>query len=212
MADLIRFPSPAVVPPFPARRYEIIYADPPWPYYGDPNKDQAAGKHYALMSVEAIKALPVQEIRAQPAVLFLWATSPKLAEALEVMEAWGFHFRGVAYVWVKTTRDGRIISGQGIRPTFTKPTSEFVLIGSTNARGRTFPLLTEAQGQVVPAPRGRHSEKPPAVRERIVELLGDRARIELFARARVSGWDAWGNEIDERGLAAPAAGSDGAAA
>ncbi len=83
---------------------------------------------------------------------------------------------------------------------------------STNARGRTFPLLTEAQGQIVLAPRGRHSEKPPAVRERIVELLGDRPRIELFARAHVAGWDAWGNEIDERDRAAPAAGSDADAA
>ena len=179
---------------FPSGPFDVIYADPPWLYYGDPNKDQAAGKHYPLMSTEDIAALPVRAIAATPAVLFLWATGPRLPEAISVMRAWGFHYRGVAYVWVKTRLDGGIISGQGVRPTFTKPTTEFVLVGSTNARGRAFPLLTQSQGQVVLAPRGRHSQKPAIVRDRIVELLGDRPRIELFARQRVDGWQAWGNE------------------
>ena len=179
---------------FPSGPFDVIYADPPWLYYGDPNKDQAAGKHYPLMSTEDIAALPVREIAAKRAVLFLWATGPRLPEAIAVMRAWGFHYRGVAYVWVKTRLDGGIISGQGVRPTFTKPTTEFVLVGSTNARGRAFPLLTQAQGQVVLAPRGRHSQKPEIVRDRIVELVGDRPRIELFARQRVDGWQAWGNE------------------
>ena len=196
-------PPPAAPLPFPAGRYDVIYADPPWPYYGDPAKDQAAGKHYPLMSVAAIAALPVGQIAARPAALFLWATSPRLPEALEVMAAWGFAYRGIAYVWVKTTKDGRIISGQGIRPTFVKATTEYVLVGSTCARGRPIPLLTEGQGQVVLAPRGRHSEKPAVIRDRIVELLGDRPRIELFARTRVAGWDAWGNELDGP-LASPA--------
>ncbi len=114
----------------------------------------------------------------------------RLPEAIEVMKVWGFHYRGVAYVWVKTARDGHIISGQGVRPTFTKPTTEFLLVGSTSRRGRPLQLLTEAHGQVVLAPRGRHSEKPAVFRQRLIELLGDVPRIELFARERVEGWDA----------------------
>ena len=113
----------------------------------------------------------------------------------------GFHYRGVAYVWVKTARDGHIISGQGVRPTFTKPTTEFLLVGSTSRRGRPLKLLTEAQGQVVLAPRGRHSEKPAVFRQRLIDLLGDVPRIELFARERVEGWDAWGNEVSDPDLA-----------
>lgn len=182
--------------PFPSAKYEVIYADPPWHYYGDPQKDQAAGKHYDLMSTDDIAALPVSSITAPRAALFLWATGPRLPEAIEVMKAWGFHYRGVAYVWVKTARDGHIISGQGVRPTFTKPTTEFLLVGSTSRRGRPLKLLTEAQGQVVLASRGRHSEKPAVFREKIIELLGDVSKIELFARERVSGWDAWGNELE----------------
>jgi N6-adenosine-specific RNA methylase IME4 len=177
--------------------YRVVLADPPWMYYGDPDKDQAAGKHYPLMTTRDIGALPVHDIVKRPAVCFMWATGPRLPEAIEVMRNWGFCYRGVAYVWVKTSASGKIIHGQGVRPTFVKPTTEFVLVGSTNARGRALPLLTEGQPQVLLAPRpgNRHSAKPSQVHERIVELLGDVPRIELFARQRVEGWDAWGNEV-----------------
>lgn len=189
----------------PRSDYRIVLADPPWSYYGDPNKDQAAGKHYALMPTEDICALPVREHVTKPAVCFLWATSPKLPDALAVLQAWGFAYRGIGYVWVKTTLDGRIIHGQGVRPSFTKSTTELVLVGSTAQKGRPLPLLTEAQGQVVLAPRpgGRHSAKPPEVRRRIVELLGDLPRVELFARDAEPGWDVWGNEAPDIMRAAP---------
>lgn len=198
------------------KKYQIIYADPCWAYYGDPNKDQAAGKHYNLMTVEQLTALPVRQIADKMCVMFMWATCPKLHDAVDLLRAWGFHFRGVAYVWVKTTKNGKIINGQGVRPSFVKPTteivlmgssspeiglestgdddSEFVLVGSTNRTGRTLPLLTEAQGQVVLAPRGRHSEKPREVRHRIEQLFGKYSRLEMFAREHPRGWDAWGNE------------------
>ena len=182
---------------FPQKKYSVILADPPWAYYGSPDKDQAAGKHYALMPNAEIAALPVRSITAPKAACFMWATGPKLPEAIDVMRAWGFHYRGVAYVWVKTNAAGKIISGQGVRPTFVKPTTEFVLVGSTCKTGRPLPLLTEAQGQVVLAarPGNKHSSKPTEIRQRIEQLLGDVPRIELFARERVAGWDAWGNEV-----------------
>ena len=100
----------------------------------------------------------------------------------------------MAFVWVKTSKAGKIINGQGVRPTLVKPTTEFVLAGTTCKTGRPFPLLTEAMGQVVLAsrPGEKHSAKPAEIRSRIVELLGDRPRAELFARTQEPGWDVWG--------------------
>lgn len=181
----------------PRDHYEIVLADPPWSYYGDPNKDQAAGKHYPTMTVEQmLSAFPVREITKDPSVMFMWATCPKLPDALALMERFGYHYRGVAYVWVKTNALGKPIGGQGVRPSFVKPTTEFVLIGSTWEAGRVFPLLTEAQHQVIMAPRpgGVHSAKPHEVHDRIVSLLGDRPRLEMFARTPRPGWDTFGNE------------------
>lgn len=177
-------------------KFKVIYADPPWPYYGDPNKNAAAGKHYSLMSLHDICALPVPEIIDKPAACFMWATGPRLTDAIETMKAWGFHYRGVAFVWVKTRQDGKIIHGQGVPPTFTKPTTEFVIAGSTNRTGRPFPILDKAVPQVILAPRGRHSQKPVAVRDWIDKLCGDIPKIELFARERFDGWDAWGDEVE----------------
>lgn len=191
--------------------YDIIYADPPWHYYGSATKDAAAGKHYDLMSDDQLASMPVAEMSAKRAVCFMWATGPRLDVAIETMKAWGFHYRGIAFVWVKTTKDGKIINGQGVRPTLVKPTTELVIAGqnfdpgreqelviagTTNKTGRAFPILTEAMAQVVLAPRGRHSEKPSVFRDMIVELCGDRPRVELFAREHHEGWDVRGNETD----------------
>jgi N6-adenosine-specific RNA methylase IME4 len=174
--------------------YDVVMADPPWSYYGSPTKMAAAGKHYDLMTLEELAALPVREIMSDAAALFLWATSPKLDVAVDLLRAWGLHYRGVAYVWVKTRKDGGIIGGQGITPTFVKPTTEFVLAATTKAKGRPFPILDLKQHQVVLAPRSEHSAKPEEVRRRIEALCGVRPRVELFARGSVPGWDVWGRE------------------
>ena len=125
----------------------------------------------------------------------MWATCPRLDFALKLIEAWGLTYRGVAYVWVKTNRRGEIISGQGVPPTFTKPTTELVLAATTKPTGRPFPILDLAQPQVVLHSRGAHSEKPAVFRRRIEQLCGDRPRIELFARTSAQGWDSWGAEV-----------------
>jgi N6-adenosine-specific RNA methylase IME4 len=91
--------------------------------------------------------------------------------------------------------DGGIISGQGIPPTYTKPSTELLLLATTAPRGRPFPLQGHALPQVVLAPREAHSRKPAVFRELIVRGYGDRSRIELFARERVKDWDAWGDEL-----------------
>lgn len=182
-------------PPFPDRLYDVVYCDPPWFYYGSPTKMAAAGKHYQLMSYDDILALPVRELMSDKAALFLWATGPRLDWAIDAIRSWKLHYRGVAYVWVKTRKkDGQPVGAQGVPPTFTKPTTEFVLAATTKPRGRPFPILDLKQPQTVLAPRTEHSRKPDEVRSRIEALCGDRTRIELFARGTVPGWDSWGLE------------------
>lgn len=176
--------------------YDIVLADPAWPYYGSTTKDAAAGKHYDLMSWEDISAMPVKEACNKKAAIFLWATGPLLHKQIKVLEDWGFYFRGVAFVWVKTRKDGGIISGQGVPPTFVKPTTEFLLAGTTCKTGRPFPILDSSVGQVVLAPRERHSKKPDIFRDEIVRVCGDVPRLELFARDCAEGWDATGLEYD----------------
>ncbi|MBV8149108.1 MAG: DNA methyltransferase [Candidatus Eremiobacteraeota bacterium] len=186
---------PARVPPFPSGKFEIVYADPPWFHYGSPIKDAAAAKHYPLMSQEELAQLPVRELMAKRAALFLWATGPRLHYAIELLHRWNLYFRGVLYVWVKTNRRGKIISGQGVPPTFTKPTTEFVLSATTMRTGRPFPLHNLAQAQVVLHPRSDHSRKPPIFRSMIEQLCGKRSKIELFARESAPGWTAWGIDL-----------------
>ncbi len=188
-------PQHASVPPLPSKRYDIVYVDPPWYYYGSAVKDAAAGKHYPLMSLDELAAVDVKSMLNKRAAVFLWATCPRLNFAFALFDAWGLHYRGVAYVWVKVNRRGEIIAGQGVPPTFTKPTTELLLVATTNATGRPFPIRNLAQPQVVLQPRGAHSEKPAVFRDLIEELCGGLPRIELFARTQAKGWDVWGAEI-----------------
>src|SRR5581483_6854409 len=124
---------------------------------------------YPTMSLNDIKALPVSAI-ANPkcCVLFLWATGPKLPEALDVLHAWGFEYATIGFVWVKLNPNGEgIYSGLGH---YTKSNVELCLIGR---RGRCPPVLDKAVKQVVLAPRGEHSRKPDIVRQAIVDLFGN---------------------------------------
>lgn len=185
------------------RGYSVVLADPPWAYAGDPYKDQAAGKHYKCLGVmDMATQFPLLKIMSKPAVALIWATSPLLHDAIEFIELNHLYFRGVARVWVKTTKDGKIINGQGVRPSIIKPTTEYLLAASTMRAGRPLPLLTEAMGQVVLAARPSkadgatiHSAKPDVFRDDIVKLFGNVKRVELFARKAVKGWDSFGNEV-----------------
>jgi N6-adenosine-specific RNA methylase IME4 len=182
---------------FPAARYDVVLADPPWSYYGQQDKWAAAAKFYRLMADDDVLALPVRNLLTEFGVLFLWATSPRLDFAMSCLAKWELAFRGVAFVWVKTTTDGRPIGAQGVRPSIVKPLCEFVLAGSPVVRGRPMPLADEGVRQTVFAPRGRHSEKPVTVAERIELLYPDARRLELFARSHRPGWDAWGDAVED---------------
>jgi N6-adenosine-specific RNA methylase IME4 len=146
--------------------------------------------------MEQICALPIKSIMDKKAAAFVWATGPRLHLAIDAIREWGLYYRGVLYVWVKCRKDGTIISGQGVPPTFTKPTTEFLLAATTNKTGRPFSLESFNQPQVVIEPRDKiHSKKPDVFRNMIVDLCGDISRIELFARERFENWSAWGNEV-----------------
>lgn len=186
--------------PFPNKEYQIIYADPPWSYN---DTQKAGGKayfgasvRYIVMNNDDIAALPVAEIADKNCVLFMWATSPLLPEALKTMEAWGFKYKTVAFCWNKQSKHGKWISNMG---RWTMGNIEICLLG---VKGKPKRIVKNVK-QLIIAERKRHSEKPKIVAKRIIELMGDLPRIELFARKgkepelfdSFEGWDVWGNEV-----------------
>lgn len=173
-------------------KFNIIYADPPWQYrtYSKKGQGRSAENHYPTMSVEQIKALPVKEISAKDCALFMWITFPCLYEALEVLEAWGFVYKTVAFVWIKQNRrSDSLFWGMGY---WTRANAELCILATKGHPHR----ISAGVHQVIISPVEEHSKKPDQVRERIVELMGDLPRVELFARQVPPGWDVWGNEVD----------------
>lgn len=150
----------------------------------------AAENHYPTMSIDELCALPVAEIAARDSVLFLWATFPQLPNALRVMEAWGYCYKSVAFVWLKQNRrTPGWFYGLGY---WTRGNAEIYLLAT---RGRP-KRKSAAVHQFIISPVEAHSKKPDAARMKIIELMGDLPRAELFARTKPPGWDVWGNEVD----------------
>lgn len=173
-------------------KYDVILADPPWSYTGQQDKWGAAAKFYPTLTDDVLKAAKIP--LAPRGVLFLWATCPRLDFAIECAKAWGFHYRGVAFVWVKTKQSGEPIGAQGVRPSIVKPLTELVLAFSPIAEGRPMPIASESVVQTVLSPREAHSEKPVEVMRRIELLYPHARKLEMFARAGRAGWDSWGDE------------------
>lgn len=145
---------------------------------------------YPMMRTPDICALPVGSIAALNSILFLWAVHSHLPEALEVIRAWGFTYKTVAFTWVKRTpSNSGYFLGRGY---WTHSNAEPCLLAT---RGHPQRVGTGVRSLIV-SPRREHSRKPDEVRERIVQITGDISRAELFARQRVAGWSAWGNEVD----------------
>lgn len=177
---------------FILKKYNIIYADPPWRYYVYAKKEnnRTAEHHYPTLSLDEIKNLPVNEIADENCLLFLWATFPTMMDAFKVIEAWGFQYKTTAFVWVKQNRKSdSLFMGLGF---WTRANAEICLL-ATKGHPKRF---SKCVHQVVMTHVEKHSKKPDEVRKRIVELAGDLPRIELFARHKVDGWDAWGNEVE----------------
>ena len=181
-----RHDPPPALPELPPQKWRAILADPPWPFetYGGGN-DRAAENHYPTMTLNDIEFLPVMNLAADDALLFLWVTSDRIKDAPRVMVQWGFELVSTAFIWVKDR------PGKGY---WTRKGSELCLLGKRGNPKR----LSASVNEVIEAPRGAHSEKPDEVYDRIHELAPG-PYIELFARRPRAGWDAWGNDPALRG-------------
>lgn len=165
-----------------AERYPVIYADPPWRYEYIETESRAIENQYPTMTLDEIKALDLDAIALDDCVLFMWATSPKLAEAFEVLRAWGFEYRTCA-VWDKQK------IGMGY---YFRQQHELLLVA---VRGQPMtPAPANRPSSVLSFPRGEHSAKPVEVYELIEAMYPELPKLEMFCRSPRDGWGAWGNQ------------------
>jgi len=182
--------------PFPNKRYQIIYADPPWKYQGK-MMNSSVTDHYSVMDIKDLCNLPIKNIAGETCILFMWVTLPKLNEFMKVVEAWGFEYKSVAFVWVKLNkRNGDFFMGQG---RWTRANPEICILATKGKISRLRADIRQLQFFEIKG----HSTKPYQFRDLIIRLVGDLPRIELFARPpkdrlfedeSYKGWDLWGNE------------------
>ena len=163
------------------KKYQVIYADPPWRYSFSKSKSRKIENQYPTMTVDDIcnMELPSDD----NAVLYLWATSPKLLEAIKVMEAWGFKYKTHA-IWDKE----KIGMGYWFRGQH-----ELLMVG---VKGQFSPPSSTLRiSSVIKEKRGKHSKKPDKIREYISKWYPNANKLELFARNTSKGWDVFGNEV-----------------
>lgn len=175
------------------KKYTIIYADPPWAYkvWSNKGNGRSAESHYNTMKIEEIINMKdtIQKISDENCVLFLWVTFPCLLEGLRTLKEWGFKYKTCGFTWVKRNKvSDTWFFGLGH---WTRANAELCLIATKG----TIKRVSNKVSQVVDTHIEEHSKKPAIVRDRIVELIGDYPRIELFARQTADGWDCWGNEV-----------------
>ena len=199
----IRNDLPEFYPDLPNKKYDIIYADPPWDYGGKLQFDKSsksadeinlqkkifissANFKYPTVKTKDLMKIPIQEIAKDDCLLFMWVTNPHLAQGLELAKAWGFEYRTVAFVWDKMVHN----PGQ-----YTMSYCELCLVFK---KGK-IPTPRGARNikQLVRVPRGAHSEKPKEVLEGIEKMFPSQEKIELFARNKPDGWDVWGLDVRE---------------
>jgi N6-adenosine-specific RNA methylase IME4 len=172
------------------KKYQIIYADPPWSYkvWSKKGLGRSAESHYRTMDKIDIQNLKIPS--ADTCTLFLWVTAPCLIEGIELCKAWGFEYKTIGFTWIKKNKKAdSLFWGMGY---WTRANAELCLIATKGNPKR----VAKNVHQVVYTPIENHSKKPDEVRNRIVKLMGDLPRIELFARQKTDGWDVWGNEVE----------------
>ena len=180
----------------PDKKYNIIYADPPWSFgsksYQDGGRDMVdiQKKHYNTMTEQDICDLPVEDISDDNCILFMWATDSHLKEALNVINSWGFTYKTIGFTWVKQYASGSYC--YNFSPYVLKST-EICLI-FTKGKLNQVKNRNDIKGLVF-AERTKHSKKPLEVKTRIEQMCKELPRIELFARETTEGWDSWGNEV-----------------
>lgn len=180
------------------KKYNVILADPPWHYKVWSEKTgsgRSASSHYNTMSQKDIDNLNIDKIAEKDCALFLWVTSPCLIEGINLINAWGFQYKTIAFTWVKRNKKSdSYFWGMGY---YTRANVELCLLAT---RGKPLKRVSKAVHQIIDDRIREHSQKPDSVREKIVKLFGDIPRIELFARDRCEGWDAIGEELDGKDI------------
>ena len=174
------------------KKYNIIYADPPWEYKESGSGNRVVKAHYNTMNIKDICGLPVKKICDETCILFMWVTFPRLKQGLEVIEKWGFEYYGLGFDWVKLSKNGKPSWGMGY---YTRQNTEICLIGVKKDKTKRIKPKVRNILSVIHSEREEHSKKPDCIRNKIVEICGDIPRIELFARQYADGWDCWGNEV-----------------
>ena len=192
---------PDFYPELPEKKYDIIYADPPWHYNGKLQFDKtstakenlnlnreifisSASFKYPTLKTEELMRIPILKISKDDCLLFMWSTNPHLAQAIRLGEAWGFEYKTVAFVWDKMNHN----PGQ-----YTLSNCELCLLFKLGRIPK--PRGARNVQQLVKSPRRTHSQKPDEVRNRIVEMFPYQDKIELFARNKFEGWDGWGLDV-----------------
>lgn len=176
--------------------FGIVYADPPWHFHRNMDKASLGNSRinvdiqYPTMSNEEISTLPIKDIVAKDAACFMWTTDAHMPAALEIMKAWGFTYKTIAFVWIKKEKSGKQVK---MLAPWTMKGMELCLLGTRGAM--TQHKKDNTVSQIVEAARGRHSQKPLEVAHRIERLFPDLPKIELFARDAKPGWACWGNEV-----------------
>lgn len=187
-ADLFR---PWVFGSLRSGYYKVILCDPPWAFehYTASGQNKAPQKHYACLSSDALRALPVRDLAADNCALVMWTCAPFLPAAIDLLAAWGFAFKS-AGAWAKQSSTGQKWAfGTGY---CYRSAAEFWLLGT---RGAPNQKVRNVRNLIV-APVREHSRKPDQMRADC-ERLWDGPRVELFAREAAPGWDRWGNETEK---------------
>lgn len=182
---------------FPKRKFNVIYADPPWQFDSKAYQDggrkmlKLEEEQYNTMTIDELKQLPVREIADRDCACFMWVTDSHLKEGIEVLESWGFKYKTIAFNWIKKTNKGNTYIN--FAP-WTLKSWEVCLLGIKGSMTK-YKQVNNIRG-LIEAERTKHSRKPDEARTRIEQLFGNVPKIELFAREYHQGWYAWGDEAN----------------
>jgi N6-adenosine-specific RNA methylase IME4 len=178
-----------------SQRFATILADPPWQFENRTGKmapEHRRLSRYSTLNLRDIKSLPVSQICAGVAHLYLWVPNALLMEGLDVMAAWGFTYK-TNIVWHKIRKDGGP-DGRGVGFYF-RNTTELVLFGVRGKNARTL-APGRRQVNIIKSQKREHSRKPDELYD-IIEACSPGPRLELFSRGRRHGWEVWGNQSDD---------------
>lgn len=191
-------------PELPEKKYDILYADPPWDYGGKLQFDKSSASaekmdwsknifissakfKYPTLNLKQLKKIPIFEISKEDCLLFMWSTNPHLANSIELGRSWGFEYKTVAFIWDK------MVHNPG------KYTMSYCELCLVFKKGRIpTPRGTRNEKKLLSVRRGKHSVKPSEIRDSIERMFPTQDKIELFARRRPGKWDVWGLDVREK--------------